>query len=159
MLLSVRFIYASIGILLAAVLLTGDFCSGASLRWIEYPKVFSTAKEKGKPVLLYFYMPGCQYCKTLDEQYFADAGIRKMMTEDFVLSRVDGTAQRDIAAEFEVMAYPTVWLLNAKGERLVKIPGLLEKGEYRTFLEYAGKGQHRTMDLRSYLRSKSRSKY
>jgi thioredoxin-related protein len=133
---------------------TNAYCAEGNLQWVEYSKALQVAKEKDKPVLLYFYRDGCPYCKILSEQYFTDRDIGRMMKEGFVLTKLDGTMNKDIALEFGVSGVPTVWLLSKTGERILKIPGLADMTEFKDLLDYAGKGWYKKMDVRTYLKRK-----
>lgn len=144
-------------LLLVVFLSNNAYCAEVTLQWVEYSKVFQTAKEKDKPVLLYFYRDGCPYCKILSEQYFTDRDIERMMKEGFVLTKLDGTMNKDAVLEFGVSGVPTVWLLSKTGERILKIPGLTDMTEFKDLLIYAGKGWYKKMDVRTYLKRKAKN--
>lgn len=148
---------AAITFLLTMVLSGQSYCLEENLQWVEYSKAFQTAGEKDRPVLLYFYRDGCPYCKILREQYFTDRDIERLMKESFVLSRVDETISRDLVMEFGVRGVPTIWLLSKNGERILKIPGLPSVDEYKEFLNYAGRGWYKKMDIRAYLKSRAKN--
>lgn len=150
-----RFKILAVTFLLMVVLQGHSYCTEENLQWVEYPKVFQTAREKDRPVLIYFYRKGCQYCKRLSEEYFNDRQIEKLMKEGFVLSKVDETVNKYLTTEFEVGGVPTIWLLSKNGERILKIPGLPSADEYKEFLDYVGSGWHKKMDIRTYLKRRA----
>jgi thioredoxin-related protein len=51
---------------------------------------------------------------------------------------------------------PTSWFLDSSGQRIQEVPGYIEKGDYKTLLEYV-KGKHyKTMDIQAYFKKAGR---
>jgi len=91
-------------------------------------------KSLQTPVLVDFWAPWCEPCKTLGpllEKLAAD------YNGAFVLAKVDVDAEQQIAAAFQIRSVPTVYLV--KGGQLVDgFPGALPEGQLREFLSQHG---------------------
>src|SRR5690242_9877397 len=55
----------------------------------DYESARAEAREKGRLLLLHFYMPGRPVCKTMDDETFAQAEVARAARERFVSVRVD----------------------------------------------------------------------
>src|SRR5262245_15079233 len=55
----------------------------------DYDSARAEAREKGRLLLLHFYMEGRPVCKTMDEETFAQADVARVAHEKFVSVRVE----------------------------------------------------------------------
>ena len=110
----------------------------------ELPHVFDATTETFEaqvlqkslqtPVLVDFWAPWCEPCKTLGPM------LEKLAGEyhgAFELAKVDVDQEQQIAAAFQIRSVPTVFLV--KGGQLVDgFPGALPEGQLREFLAQHG---------------------
>ncbi|WP_457318916.1 thioredoxin [Stenotrophomonas sp. P5_B8] len=91
-------------------------------------------KSLQTPVLVDFWAPWCEPCKTLGPM------LEKLAGEyhgAFELAKVDVDQEQQIAAAFQIRSVPTVFLV--KGGQLVDgFPGALPEGQIREFLTQHG---------------------
>ncbi len=91
-------------------------------------------KSLQTPVLVDFWAPWCEPCKTLGPM------LEKLAGEyhgAFELAKVDVDQEQQIAAAFQIRSVPTVFLV--KGGQLVDgFPGALPEGQIREFLAQHG---------------------
>lgn len=91
-------------------------------------------KSLQTPVLVDFWAPWCEPCKTLGPLLEKLAG---EYNGAFQLAKVDVDQEQQIAAAFQIRSVPTVYLV--KGGQLVDgFPGALPEGQLREFLAQHG---------------------
>ena len=92
------------------------------------------AKAEDKLVFLDFYTSWCLPCKLMDEDVFTDPQFGEYMNERFVSIKVDAEAGNgpNLAALFNVQAYPTLLFLDSNGRVKAKKEGAAYQTELRT---------------------------
>lgn len=83
------------------------------------------------PVLVDFWAPWCQPCKSLMPLL---AALAEQYQGRFILAKINTEEQQALAAEFEIRSIPTVKLFWA-GEAVDEFMGALPEGEIRTFID------------------------
>lgn len=63
---------------------------------------------KDKNVLVVFYSPQCGYCKAFEPEFNKAADILAKENSEFVLGKVDGTVEKDLANQYNIKGYPTL---------------------------------------------------
>jgi thiol:disulfide interchange protein len=80
------------------------------------------AREKGKPMLVFFTATWCHYCHAMaDDAFTQDAVVNR--ADQFVCVLVDADAEPDVCRQFRVRGYPTVQFLSAQGAPLNRVTG------------------------------------
>lgn len=115
-----------------------DSRSPAGLRWFAggIDEAFETARDEGKPVLLYWGAEWCPYCADLEAHVFSRGDVQRKLSL-FVPVYLDGDgpgAQRwgDV---FGVAGYPTVLALDPERAELARIAGGMELEVYVDMLD------------------------
>jgi thioredoxin-related protein len=124
----------------------------AVLRAEDYASAMKRAKAEDKAIVLYFASRYCPYCVAMERDVLADKEIAKTLKESVVSVRIDVEIRSDLATKYGVRGYPTTCLLEPSGKPLIKIPGYVEKKEFKVILDYA-KGKHyKKIGLRDYMK-------
>ena len=124
----------------------------AALLAEDYASAMKRAKAEDKAILLYFSSQYCPYCVAMERDVLADKEIATTMKQSLVSVRIDVEIRSDLAKKYGVRGYPTTCLLEPSGKPLIKIPGYVEKKEFRVILDYA-KGKHyKKIGLRDYMK-------
>ncbi|MFA5529224.1 MAG: thioredoxin fold domain-containing protein [Thiohalomonadaceae bacterium] len=133
-----------------------------------YDEGLQRAAAEQKPVFLYFGRYGCGWCDKTNKESFADAGVKKRFTENYVLVYVDAESgdritlpngeritEMELGARMNVFATPVFAWLDADGRTLLKVPGYKSAEEFLQFDDYVRGGHYREQSLLQYLRSRS----
>jgi len=139
--------------------MTVTFTAGmalAELRAVEFEAGIAQAKKEGKLVLVDFYTTWCRDCKKMDKDTLSDPELAKALSSKFVFVKVDGTKQSELAAKYEVVAYPTIVALDAGGVRLSQRIGYMSKDELRAFMDYVSSGAYKSRSFNDYMKSKKK---
>lgn len=68
---------------------------------------FSDFIEKNQFVMVEFYAPWCGHCQALAPEYAAAA--TELKGENVVLAKVDASEENDLAQQYDVQGFPTVY--------------------------------------------------
>lgn len=68
---------------------------------------FTTVVENNRFVMVEFYAPWCGHCLALAPEYAAAA--TELKPDGVVLAKVDATVENELAHEYDVQGYPTVF--------------------------------------------------
>lgn len=118
----------------------------------DYASAMKRAKAEDKAIVLYFTSAYCPYCVAMERDVLADREIAKTMKQSLVFVRIDVEIRSDLARKYGVRGYPTTCLLEPSGKPLIKIPGYVEKKEFRVILDYARGKHYKTIGLREYMK-------
>lgn len=100
---------------------------GQALQWHhDYNAARSIARERNRPMLLDFGTPNCFWCKQLDATTFRDPGIVRVLSEKFVLVKIDAVRTPALAQAMEVNAYPTLIFLSPEGKVVSRQDGYVD---------------------------------
>lgn len=101
--------------------------------------VLARAKEENKLVFVDFYTTWCLPCRLMEEEVFTDETLAGYVNEHFISYRVDAEQGNgvNLAAIFEVKAYPTLLFLDAEGRVLARREGAVSQTAFRELAEVA----------------------
>lgn len=130
-----------------AVFLT-VYTSAEPINWLSYGDALRVAREKGKPVYIYFYSDACPYC-LLMENVFDEPGVGEVVNEHFIPVRVDVRERPDLSSLYRVPGTPAHLFLCSNGTPVGGVPGYLNKENFLDMLKTAlDKVQSRCPELR-----------
>lgn len=89
-----------------------------------YEAAIAEQRASGCPVLVYFHVGWCRWCKQLDAVVLPNPAVAAELSTAFKV-KVDpeaGRAERRLADQFRVSGYPSVWLIAAQGDPPAKLP-------------------------------------
>lgn len=88
----------------------------------EFDEGLERALSAEKPILVFFTLKQCQYCRRMKREGFAHPRVKALALR-FVCIEVDLDEESDLCAEFGVTTYPTVQFLSPHGAPLKQISG------------------------------------
>ena len=95
--------------------------------WFEgadgYDDVFEIAKSEKRPLIVYFHVDWCGYCKYLNEEFLDDSDV-----DDYIsnylrvkINPEDGEEERDISKRYGVKGYPTFLITHPHLNRVKRV--------------------------------------
>ncbi len=88
------------------------------------------AKNKSKPIFLYFRSETCYWCIRFEEEALSDERVIDLLNENFILISIDTFKQKNAALNLNVRSTPFMIFFNKEGEEISRIPGYLPTGEF-----------------------------
>lgn len=80
------------------------------------------ARQRQKPLLVFFTAEWCHYCHQLAGEAFVQDAVVEM-SRQFVCVLVDADAEPEVCREFRVRGYPTIQFLSPRGVPLNRVTG------------------------------------
>lgn len=121
----------------------------------------------GKITALYFYKPGCSYCRMLDSGPLKDpAVIKEISTLEWVRVKTTGdtpidhlgakVSQRELAIRHGVNLTPTVAFVTPDGKVIATIRGFFETPDFLEMVKYATEGHYKKETFEAYIARKAK---
>ena len=124
------FIFLSLCVLVNTMALPSSFAVSDTYDWYSeadgYEEAIALAKEGKRPIVIYFHVDWCSYCKRFDREYIDDNDIYDFLS-DYLRVEInpeDGDHERTIADQYDVKGYPTF---------LITSPGINEHWYFNPF--------------------------
>lgn len=87
------------------------------------------AQAHHRPILLDMYTDWCEWCHALDDTTYIDPTFIQF-SKGFTMSRINAEVDTVTAARYHVQNYPTVLILNEKGEEIERVVGYSRAPEF-----------------------------
>ena len=94
------------------------------LELLTLDQALRLAKSSNKLVLADMSAIWCPACRQLDTQVFSDERVKTQLKQDFVYTRIeyDSPQGESFMQNYQVTGFPTLLVLNTKGEKLLQLP-------------------------------------
>ncbi len=119
--------------------------------WKDYERALKEARDKERPIFLYFFVDSCVYCRKMDSQTLVAGRVVDHLKEGFISVRINADRTPELARKYMVRGFPTSWFLSPTGETISSLPGYLGPEEFSKVLRYIGGGHYRSKSLRAYM--------
>lgn len=115
---------------------TGRTAFADEIRWAtDLGAAQRQATQEGKLLLLHFQSKDCIPCADLDTTVFIDEAVVEAINDKYVPVRVDVDELPELAAQFQVKAWPTDVILNYEGRQLYRGTSPSKANVYRAQLD------------------------
>ena len=99
------------------------------INWLRsLPDALKKARESKKAVFAYFFVRGSEFCQQFEEGVLTDKAVVDA-AQEFVCVRLDAGRQLDDAHRLDVRGAPTILVLDAQGNEMSRVAGLVEKAK------------------------------
>jgi thioredoxin-related protein len=118
--------------------------------FLEFPQDVKEAARDGKRLMLYFWQPGCPYCKQLKETTLAAPAIVERVQRHFVpvalnlfgsreVEWIDGRrmSEKALAGALGIRGTPTLIFLDEAGAEVRRLVGYIPPERFASALEEA----------------------
>ncbi len=134
------------GLACLALALTGP-AFAEEVHWGEdLSAAFKNAEKSGQPVLVDVWAVWCVPCKHMDETTYRDPNI-VALSKKFQTVKVDADLQKVFIERYRIDAYPTVLVLDGKGNEITRLMGLIGTEDMRRTLDAALAGYPRYLEI------------
>jgi thioredoxin-related protein len=137
---------------LASLLLSFNGAWADRVHWLEYSDALREARQKDRPVLLYFFSDQCPYCRKMDAQTFRSRRVVEYLRDAFVSVRIRAEYSPHLVRKYMVRGYPTSWFLTPAGRAILYVPGYQSPEQFTKVLRYIAGGHYKSRTLQEYLR-------
>jgi thioredoxin-related protein len=138
------------------------------VNWVNIDNAEQTAATKGKKIMVKVYTNWCGWCKEMDKSTFPQEKVAKVLNENYVSVRFNAeqkeainwggtpyklvsngkSSYHELAAKWlnSNLTYPTIVILDEKGNIIQAIPGYRKPDEFEKILAYFAGDFHKKVD-------------
>lgn len=104
--------------------------------WLPQREAATTSRTEGKPLMMYFSAPGDTWCRKLERNTLSNSDVVRYLNTHFIATEIDVDEVPALGRKFGVKGLPTLWFLDAEGERLTSLDGYLGPDSLLPLLEF-----------------------
>lgn len=109
--------------------------------WIEhFDRGIERVEQTGKPGFIYFQAPWCSWCHIYERDTLENERVQQLIKNYFVPILVNYDARPDLLKEFRGFGLPYTVIVDAKGDVVSRMPGILTPGDMVDSLQVARRG-------------------
>lgn len=102
-----------------------------NFRHIAFDEAVAAAKNEGKMIFIDFFTDWCGPCRRMANEVFPQKEVGDFMNQKFVCVKYNAEKEgKQLAARFEVKAYPTFIILNDQEEVQAEIKGAMDGPDF-----------------------------
>jgi len=156
--------------LLTTLLLVAFVCTGysgdkSSLKWMSFTEGLAQAKKTNKKVLVEVYTDWCGWCKKMDKETYANAGVAEYLSKYFVVVKLDAESsnklmyngeaytEQELADAFGITGYPSIIFLKVNGDPITTYPGYADAVKFKKVISFIAEDHYLTKKFEDYIRT------
>lgn len=114
----------------------GEAAQAEEVRWLRsYDQAVETARRAQVPLLIYVTHPQCHFCRLMDRETFANAGIRGRLNERFISVKVDASEQPELVKRLGVAGFPAMLIAGPNLKLLDRADGFVRPASFAERLD------------------------
>jgi len=139
-------------VLLAAAALarTQDAPDPLYVNWESHRAAQERSRREGKPLLMHFTAPWSKWCDKMRRETYGDRKVRAYLNEHFAMTMIDTEKLPAMARKYQVEGLPTLWFLDAEGQRLTHLDGFVSPENLLPLLEFIVTEAYKTFDYETW---------
>lgn len=118
--------------------------------WYTLEEAQKLAAHDEQRLQVFFYVDWCHYCRRMEEETYADEGVREDLYSWFYPVSINAESldsvrfndtrytEEELAEKFGVTSFPTIVFIESDGEEFVRENGFIEAASYRQMLAFIG---------------------
>ena len=124
--------------LVAVLFIESNSAFAQDVKWRnDYSAARKEATETGRPLLLDFGTDACFWCKKLDATTFRDPKVVKLLNEQFIPVKLDGTKHPRMVETLKIDGFPTLILALPDGKVIGRHAGYADVAQFTALLSKA----------------------
>lgn len=102
------------------------------LDYVDLETALTLAANQSKPILADLSAIWCPSCRKLDNQVFANAQVKQLINDEFIMARIEyeSDAGKAFMKKYDVSGFPVLLVLNSQGEKIQQLPITFEPTEF-----------------------------
>ncbi|MEK9136508.1 MAG: thioredoxin fold domain-containing protein, partial [Bacteroidota bacterium] len=136
------------------------------LKWMSFNEGVAEAKKTGRKVMIDVYTDWCGWCKKMDKDTYADAGVADYLNKKYVAIKLNAESstklkyrgqsytEQELSAAFGVTGYPSIIFMQSDGEPITVYPGYADADKFKTVLSYIAEDHYKTTKFQDYVGAK-----
>jgi len=110
---------------------------------IPFSEAVGKAKAENKLVLVDISAIWCSNCRRLDQTVFSDEGVKSVLANDFIFTRLEYESEEGQAflEKNNAGGFPTLWLVDGEGNTLRRFPVTYDPARFAGDLKAAASAQ------------------
>ena len=100
-------------------------------------RAWQTAQASRRPLILYFKMANCAFCRKMERETFTDQALTADMRDKFVAANLNLEQHGDLVKRYQVRTFPTTVVISPDARVIDHIPGYIGPKDLRTRLRVA----------------------
>ncbi|HKJ77638.1 MAG TPA: thioredoxin fold domain-containing protein [Gammaproteobacteria bacterium] len=131
--------------------------------FLHYDQGLKRAQAEDKPIFLYFGRYGCGFCEKTNKETFSDPGLKKLLTDYYVLVYADSESghrltlpsgeritEMELGNRLNVFATPVFAFLSPRGKVLFRAPGYKTVKQFRRMDRYIQSGAYKNQSYAEF---------
>lgn len=122
--------------LFAILLIGSEQVVIAEIPWRQDPKsALDSAKEAGKPILVFVTAQWCHYCQKMKRDTWSDPQVQSVVSQRFETLRLDGDRDQHIVEKLGLRGYPATLVYTPDGRYVDQRGGYLSPAQTLHWLD------------------------
>lgn len=159
-------------LMLINLLVLGSAYGQEEVKWYSIKEALELTASEPRILIIDVYTDWCGWCKRMDAATFADAEVAAILNKDFYPVKLDAEGKEDIVIGDQAykfvdngrrgyhelaaivtkgrLSYPTISIVDEKGQVLNAYPGYKDKEQFMLFLSYFNEGAYKNESWEVY---------
>jgi len=91
----------------------------------------------------------------MDRDVLGEKEVSTALRNNTVYLRIDVEKREDLARFYGVRGYPTTTFLEPNGQRILQIPGYIEKNDFKRLLTFVRGKYYKTTNIKEFLQKQT----